>query len=225
VGSATEEVKFLERRVATLREQADETALRVREFQEKHQVIDLDAQAKALVSSAAELHRQRIEKQVELDYARGFSSPDEATVRQLGSQKAAVEHALRELEEMPTEAGSKHEPAARAPQGDKRVGMFPPALQVPRLRAEFEKLYRERKVAEASLIFALERLESAKASEAREVSTFQVLDPATVPTRKSRPRGTLVVIQMASLCFFGAMAFELFRANRKVRTLLPENAP
>ncbi len=223
-GSAGEEVRFLERHVAVLRDQADEAALRVREFQEKHQLVDIESQSRALVSSAAELHRQRIEKQAELEYAREFSSEDEPTVRQLRSQKEAVERALRGVEDsVPShrEAG----PGATSGASGVRPGMFPPALKVPRLRAEFEKLYRDRKVAETSLVFALERLESARAALAREASTFQVLDPATVPTRKSRPRGTLVVVQLASLCFFGATAFELFRANRKVRAPLPKSAP
>lgn len=71
--------------------------------------------------------------------------------------------------------------------------MFPAALAVPQLRAEFDKLYRDRKVAEATLVFALERLEGAKANEARDVSTFLVLDPPTVPTKKSRPKRLLIV--------------------------------
>jgi hypothetical protein len=61
--------------------------------------------------------------------------------------------------------------------------MFPAALQVPKLRAEFEKLYSDRRVAEATLVFALERLEGARASEARNVSTFLVLDPLPFPPR------------------------------------------
>ena len=43
VSSATEEVRFLERRVVELRQSADETAARIRAFQEEHQIVDLDS--------------------------------------------------------------------------------------------------------------------------------------------------------------------------------------
>ena len=72
--------------------------------------------------------------------------------------------------------------------------MFPAALDVPALRAEFERLYRDRKVSEATLVFALDRLEGARAAEARDVSTFVVLDPPPLPTRRSRPRRSRIAV-------------------------------
>jgi capsule polysaccharide export protein KpsE/RkpR len=129
----------------------------MRELQEKHQIVDLDTQAKAVVGAIASLNGQRISKQLELDYARTFSSGDEATTRQLEAQIAVVNQTLRALQD---------EPPTTAIPGSQRAskrasnGMFPTALTVPKLREEFETLYRDRKVAEATLVFALERLES-----------------------------------------------------------------
>jgi capsule polysaccharide export protein KpsE/RkpR len=209
VSSASEEVRFLERRVADLRQQADVTAVRMREFQERHQIVDLDSQARAVVSSLALVHGQRISRQMELDYAQRFAAPDEAGSRQMRSQIAVMEDMLRELEEprSPVPAG---DPGKRKGRG---AGMFPPALAVPELRAEFEKVYRDRKVAEATLLFALERLENAKAAEARDVSTFQVLDPPTVATRKSRPRGLHMAVLGALLGLACAVPYEWWRSR------------
>lgn len=187
VSSATEQVRYLEKHVRELRAQADETAARMRDFQEKHQIVDLETQTKAVVGAIASLNSQRISKQLELDYARTFSSGDEASTRQLESQIAVVERKLRTLEAaQPT--------PVTPPAGRGGGGMFPAALTVPKLRAEFETLYRDRKVAEATLVFALERLESAKADEARDTSTFLVLDPPALPTRRARPKRSLVVL-------------------------------
>jgi capsule polysaccharide export protein KpsE/RkpR len=213
VSSASEEVRLLERRVGDLRKQADEASARMREFQEKHQIVDLDSQARAVVSSVAALHEQRIGRQMELDYARKFSSPDEAQSRQLMAQLSVVEDQLRDLEEA-------REPASGVPAPGKgrrggAPGMFPAALAVPKLRAEYEKLYRDRKVAEASLIFALDRLEGAKASEARDVSTFVVLDPPTLPTRKSRPGRLYIVLSWAAVGVAAGFSWELWRFRRR----------
>ena len=89
--------------------------------------------------------------------------------------------------------------------------MFPAALSVPRLRAEFEKLFRDRKVAEATLVYALERLEGARANEARDVSTFQVLDSPTVADRHFRPVRTFVALFFAAAGFAGAVVYEWLR--------------
>jgi tyrosine-protein kinase Etk/Wzc len=183
-GSASEEVRFLERRVSELRQQADEAATRMRAFQERHQIVDLDSQARAVVAALAGLHGQKISKQLELDWTRSFSSRDEATARQLESQIAIVSERLRDLEDNDVPEGAGRAVGTARSKG----GVFPVALAVPQLRAEYEKLVRDRKVTEATLIYALERLEGARANEARDVSTFQVLDPPTVPTKRSRPK-------------------------------------
>jgi capsule polysaccharide export protein KpsE/RkpR len=204
VSSASEEVRFLEKRVAELRAQADDSSKRMREFQETYKIVDLDTQAKAVVSSLAALNSQRITKQLELDYARTFSSREEPTLRQLESQLSVMGEKVRTLEESSAPA-----PAAADKPGRRATSaMFPAALDVPRLRAQFEQLYRDRKFAETVLVFALERLETAKANEARDVSTFLVLDPPALPTRKSRPKRLLVIAFCAILGLAAGVGYE-----------------
>jgi tyrosine-protein kinase Etk/Wzc len=193
-GSASEEVRFLERRIAELRRDADEASGRIREFQEKYQIVDLENQAKAVVSSVATLNSQRIAKQMELDYAKGFSSADEAGMRQLESQLLVVNEQLRDLEG--PHVGSRSN-------GARTVGV-----------REYEKLYRDRKVAEATLLFGLDRLEGAKAAEARDVSTFVVLDPATLPTRKARPAIRETALAGAVLGLLLSLAMEWWKSRR-----------
>ena len=209
VSSATEEVRYLERRVAELRSQADASAERVRKFQEKHQLVELDSQARAVVSAMATLNAQRIGKKMELEYAQTYSSRDEAGSRQIQSQLEVVEDALRDLET----DGASQRPSAGAATAGRTGAAFPPAASVPALRAEYEGLFRDRKVAEATLVFALDRLEAARASEARDVSTFQVLDPATVPTRKSRPRGIEILAMAGFLGLIASVSLEWRRAR------------
>jgi tyrosine-protein kinase Etk/Wzc len=214
--SSSEEVRFLEKRVAELRQQADEAAGRMREFQEKYKIVDLDTQAKAVVSALAALNSQKITKQLELDYARTFSAREEPSLRQLEAQLSVMGQKVRSLEEPgPVESQDATKRGSRG--GSPAGGMFPAALEVPKLRAEFESLYRDRRVSEATLVFALERLEGAKANEARDVSTFVVLDPPALPTRKSRPKRLLVVVLAAALGTAAAIGLESWRAGRGSR--------
>jgi capsule polysaccharide export protein KpsE/RkpR len=223
VSSATEEVRVLEKHVAELRQQSDDAAARMREFQEKHQIVDIDTQSKAVVSALATLQSQRISKQMELDYARTFSAGDEATMQQLRSQLSVMDEQQQALEQAPTVPENAPNRARRGRGSDR--GMFPAALAVPKLRAEYETLYRDRKVAEATLVFALERLEGARASEARDVSTFQVLDPPTLPTRPSRPKRSSVLMAFAILGAGASLAIEWWRSGGRALVLGLSEAP
>jgi capsule polysaccharide export protein KpsE/RkpR len=209
VGSASEEVRFLDARVTELRTQADSTSDRMRAFQETHGIVDLDTQAKSVVSALAGLHGQRINKQLELEYAQTFSSGDESSIRALEMQLALVTAKVRSLEDV-SAAPSKAADAKSA-----RPGVFPKALEVPQLRADFEKLYRDRRVAEASLIVALERLENARANEARDVSTFLVMDPANLPTKPVWPKRGVAVAISAIVGFLLSLMLEWFLTGGK----------
>src|SRR5258707_1090466 len=63
--SASEEVRFLEQRVAEMRREADESAKRLRDFEERYKVIDLESQSKAVVSAMASLRSQEISKELQ----------------------------------------------------------------------------------------------------------------------------------------------------------------
>ena len=68
-------------------------------------------------------------------------------------------------------------------------------------------------------IIALERLESARANEARDVSTFQVLDPPALPTKKSRPKGSLVLAGFALAGLSLSVGWEWWRRGGAAATL------
>lgn len=211
VSSASEEARFLDRRVAELRQQAADTAERMRAFQEKHQIIDLETQAKAVVSALAALNNQRISKELELGYTRSFTSGEEATTQQLRSQLGLLDDKLRDLGGESPAPGAKPEDPGRQRKGGR--GVFPAALAVPKLRAEYEGLYRDRRVSEAMLVIALERLENARASEARDVSTFLVLDPPALPTRHSWPKRLLSTVIGMILGLLAGFGVEWIRAQ------------
>jgi uncharacterized protein involved in exopolysaccharide biosynthesis len=99
--------------------------------------------------------------------------------------------------------------------------MLPAALTVPKLRAEYERLFRDRKVAEATLVYTLDRLEGAKAAEARDVSTFVILDPPTLPTRKLRPSGVKSALGGALVGFAAAVGLAWWRVRRREEVARP----
>jgi capsule polysaccharide export protein KpsE/RkpR len=187
VSSAREERKFLETQVNKARADVNESSRKLREFQEKHKIIDLPEQSKAVISAMASIKGELVSKQLELSYLSSFSARTESSVVQMQQQIEIMEKKLRELEaQQATVTTIPAAGSAAAAQGS--ANFFPGAMNVPELRFELEQLLREQKIAETVFFLMTQRFEVAKIDEARDTSTFQILDYPTVPTSAARPR-------------------------------------
>jgi tyrosine-protein kinase Etk/Wzc len=190
VSSAGEERAFLEKRVAEAKHDLDESSSALRSFQETHNVIDLPEQGKAVVSGMAVLEGDLISKRLELSYARSFAANDEASVAQLRRQIGILSAELQTLED---KRAAEPKPGQASDAGSK---LFPPAMEIPALRAELEKLFREHKIRETVFLMLTERYEARKLDEARDLSTFVVADDAALPTYRIRPTLRVVPVGM-----------------------------
>jgi tyrosine-protein kinase Etk/Wzc len=176
--SASEEVRFLEAHLEELRAQARKAHDAVRAFEEQNKIVDIGEQAKAVVSQIATLRAQQVSKELELSYAKGFTASSESSsvqLRRVLAVLAAKEKALSEGE------------------GGKSAELFPPALAMPAMRAKAIELELDRKFYEQSVIITMERLENARGNQARDVSTFQVLDAPVLPGYRSRPKRLFII--------------------------------
>ena len=191
VSNAREERAFLETQVAKTRHDVDEASRKLREFQEQHKIIDLPEQSKAVISAMAQIKGELVSKQLELSYVSGFSGRGESNVVQLEQQIAVMESKLKQLEDAqhvsapPTDDGSGSNTKSATGSGAK---FFPGAMTVPELRFELEQLMREQKIQETVYGLMTQRFEMARVDEARDTSSFQILDNPTVPTYRSRPK-------------------------------------
>lgn len=209
--SASEERKFLEKRVSEARTDLDKASTALRVFQEKNKVIDLPEQSKAVVSAMASLEGEVISKRVQLAYLSGFASSDESSASQLSRQIAILRKELRTLEQQRSPALEAAASAGKrpGPTDGADVTMFPAAMEVPALRYELEGLFREQKIRETVFFLLTERYESLKIDEARDLSTYVVFDHAALPTHKIRPKGLVVPIGGFGGLVFGALLITL----------------
>jgi len=179
--STREERSFLEGRVAEAERDLDESSRAVRSFQEEHGILDLPAQGKAVLSGMAALEGKVISRRLQLSYTRSFASSRESSVAQLQQQIGAITAQLRGLEDR--QASDPTAGSVRGPESS----TFPPALQVPELRAELDVLLREHEVRQELFGFLVGEYEALKVREASDLSGFAVLDRAAMPTRHVRP--------------------------------------
>lgn len=183
--SAHDEAQFLAAQVASARKNVDYASRALRDFQERHKIIDLPEQAKAVISAMASMKGELISKQLELSYLSGFAGRGESSVIQLQQQIAVLERKLDQLEA----AHHTPEPAPAAAGAGTGTGgeFFPSAMNVPGLRFELEELLRDQTIKETVFALLTQRYEIAKVDAARDTASFQILDHPTLPTRRSRP--------------------------------------
>lgn len=203
--SAGEERRFLEKRWEQAKQDVVTASMNLRDFEEKHKLVDLGEQSKAMVSAMASLKADLLAKQIQLSYLTQFSSSDEATATQLRREinilqsklDAMMEEGSREADGDPTEANAAPVRGllpARHKDKKSAGNFFPVAMRVPQLKFELEGLYREKKVQETLFQLLTQRYELARISEARDTSAFEVLDAPVVADHRSRPKRASVVL-------------------------------
>ena len=183
--AASQERGFLEQRLEEARLELEQAAEAYRDFQQKNKVVNIDVQADGVMATTMRLNEQLIAEQLELNRLRGFSSKDEpATV----VSRRRVRALRAQIAQLQGQLGSHSD-------------FFTRLEAVPELRQEGDRLAREVKVKTGVHELLLREHELAKLAEVRDTRSFEVLDPAVVATRKSRPSRSLVVIGFALLGF------------------------
>lgn len=186
------ERQFLEKRLAVVKVDLKKAEEDLRHFQEKSSTLKADDQVKATIESIAKLQAQVITTEVQLAAARQNLTDESPEVR---SMLASLTQLKKQLAVMTGVSGSG--------------GGIPSIGSAPAIGIEYFRKLREFKTQEALLEQLTRQYELAKLSEARDISSLQVLDPAVAPTMKSKPKRSIIVI-LATLTAFFCSIFIVF---------------
>lgn len=179
------ERQFLEQRLTVVRVDLKKAEEDLRIFQEKSSTLKADDQAKAAIESIAKLQAQIITTEVQLSAARQNLTDEAPEVRALLASLAQLK---KQLAIMTGVSGAG--------------GGIPSIGSAPAIGVEYFRKLRELKTQEALFEQLTKQYELAKLSEARDVSSLQVLDEAVVPTMKSKPKRSQIVILATVTAFF-----------------------
>ncbi len=212
-------------------------------FQRKHGIISIDAQAEATIKAAAELETEIMglrlklqslktslgEKHPEVEFTeeriRIRQSQLASLLRKISPGSAPLQLSRAQLNDHPTERGDN---------GHSLSTLFLPLGSVPELKAEYTRLSLKVEVQSAILKFLEEELEKKKIETRGEMSTVQVVDWATPPEMRTKPKRKLIVLFSGILGFvfsiFAILAVEYFQAlknsgdenSEKLRKILNE---
>jgi capsule polysaccharide export protein KpsE/RkpR len=196
--SARRERIFLEERLQNVKSDLDSAAKNFSEFASKNSAIDIPAQGKAMVEAAATLQGQLIAAQAELSGLQQIYTNNNVRVRAVQARVGELQKNLTELGSAGTQGGTPSENS-----------LYPSIRKLPLLGVTYADLYRQTKIQETVYELLTQQYELAKVQEAKEIPTVKVLDAAIVPTKKSFPPRTVIVLLGTMLGITMAMTWIL----------------
>ena len=174
------------------RQRLEGAAGRLRDFQEEHDTVEITEQTRVTVEAIAELESELARLEIERGLLKGFSSPDQMEVRALDARVREIEAVVAELREGGT----------RSPRDG---GVFLPLSEIPGLGLELADLTREVMVQEKVYEFLKSQFEEARIQESRDMEVVHILDAASPPLKKFRPRRSIIVILTVILALIGSI--------------------
>jgi capsule polysaccharide export protein KpsE/RkpR len=181
--AAHRERVFLEERLKTVKQDLDASAKQFSEFASKNTAIDIQEQGKAMVGAAATLQGHLIAAQAELEGLRQVYSDSNVRVHAV---RARIEELQKKLQQM----GGGDLAGNESPEDS----LYPSIRKLPLLGVTYANLYRATKIQETVFELLTQQCELAKVQEAKETPSVKVLDPPTLPERKSFPPRLVIMV-------------------------------
>jgi tyrosine-protein kinase Etk/Wzc len=198
VGEAAQRRQFFEAELRNEKDALSGAEVDLRRTQETTGLIQLDAQAKAIIEAIANLRAQIAAKEVQLRAMRSYAAESNAELIRAQSQLAGLRQQLAGIQK-----GQDTTP------GDVIV----PASKVPTAGLEYVRKLREVKYHEALFEILAKQLEIARIDESKEIAALQIIDVAAVPEKKSSPKYSLYGLGGLLAGLFLGVAIVLLRAR------------
>ncbi|MBU5636076.1 lipopolysaccharide biosynthesis protein [Geomonas sp. Red69] len=188
LSKAGTERAFLEKRLAVVKKDLKAAEESLRAYSQSNKVVQMEAQAKASIEGIAKLRAELASKEVQLAVLTSKQTEQSPEVK-------AVQSSIRGLK--------SHIGALTGNGGDGEA--IPAVGRVPGVGLEYARRMRDLKAQEAIFEQLTKQYEVAKLNEAKDASSLQVLDEAVVPTQKSRPARTRLVVMITAVGFFASI--------------------
>ncbi|MBQ3447297.1 MAG: hypothetical protein IJG37_06625 [Synergistaceae bacterium] len=184
---AQEKRTFFENQLVQAQQQLADAENAMMRYQQNSGVLALGSQTASLLGSIAGLRNQIAAKNVEISSLSSYAREDNPRLKLARSQLEAMTKELHRLEE---EQRRTERRPGRVMSGD----ILSSLGNVPELNVEYMRYERDLRFANVKYDTMLRQYENAKLSEASDLSTLQVIDPATPPDWKFKPKRAQIMV-------------------------------
>jgi len=186
---ATQNKRFLEERIAKTKIDLYLAEDNLKSFQSKNKTLDLTEQAKGTIKSVADLMAQlALEEVKQISLQRSLTDASQ----EVKNQKIIVTKLKEHINLL---------------EGSKKGGSIPSVGSIPDLGQKNVRLLREFKIQETLLELLTKQYEMAKLTEINDVQTIQVIQKATIPDKKIKPKRAIIVIASTFIAFGVAIIY------------------
>jgi len=237
--SARRERVFLEGRLKVAKQDLDDATNQLAQFSSRNNTLDIQTEGKAMLDAAGTLAGELIAAQSQLEGLRQIYTDNNSRVRSMKARVAELRRQLEKLggtqrnapknlkasnlamseaaaDPPPSQAaslGQASDPPADPPveqKGEQSGAMpYPTIRSLPLLGAKYADYYRRAKIQETVFELLTQQYELAKVQEAKETPSVKVLDPGSIPEKKSFPPRALIIFLGTAFASFGCVVWVL----------------
>jgi tyrosine-protein kinase Etk/Wzc len=201
---------FFERQLKSTKNELAEAEVGLRKTQESSGLIQLEEQARAIITAIATLKGQVIAKEVEVASMRSFATQDNPEFIRAQQQLISLRKELVSLQK-------KHNVNV---DGD----VILPTGNIPAAGLDYVRKLRDVKYQETLFELLAKQYELAKIDEAKDAALIQIVDRAIEPDKKSKPKRTLISILAGFGTFVLTVLFVFLREAGQRAAADPEQA-
>jgi tyrosine-protein kinase Etk/Wzc len=193
---------FIEKRLGEVKNKLKLMEDSLCKFQELHQTISIEDELKPVLEGIADIKAKIISNEITLAMLRDYATEENPEVVRIKSQLKELNNKLHKME---YEKDGSHF----------GIGFSIPLDNLPEVSLEMARQIRNVKIQEKVLGLLMEQYELAKSQEVKDTPTINILEPPTVPEKKSFPKRSLITGIAFILSFFASisLAFLLNRLN------------
>jgi uncharacterized protein involved in exopolysaccharide biosynthesis len=186
---------YFEERLKEVKEELAKAEEDMKRFQEKTGTVSVEEQAKAVIGLIANLRAQIAAKEAEIRAMRTYATPNNPELKRA---EEALKTLRAELSRLEAKGGSNPNPLI-------------PTQRFPEVSKEYLRKLRDLKFYEDLYGFLLKAYEAAKLDEAKDAPVIAVIDKATPPERKAKPKRTIMVLVATISAFFFSIFIAFFK--------------
>jgi tyrosine-protein kinase Etk/Wzc len=195
---------LLESKLVEVKSSIDQLESRVKCFQAKYGVTNVEALATEQITVLARMRSELILKDLAIENYKKISLIDDPMIKRLQDERESIMGKIRELEN------------GQGVSSENRV--MPSQKELPTIAFEYAKLQRDMLVQTEVYKLLTQQYELAKLNAAGQEPVFQVLELAEAPDRKSGPsRGMICIVAVFAAFFLAILLAFILESIEKVK--------